>query len=251
MRNLPANSRGGGHRYPAPIIKLAERCDIPAMIQVIIDAQSSDVLSWFTYPTEEDKKKIALDMTQELEKIWDSPAARFVKAVDVETGEIASVALWQLKGYNFKNEEGNYELNSLLDSFRLPPRSRDGEKDPRQILGDHIHAKFAEFFASWTDNTKHMYLAVLMTAPRFQRRGYGTALLKWGYKVADREGIPLFLVATPVGHPVYLHQGWKEVNGTLEINMKKWVAGAEGGDRGWGTYTFYYMMRLPMTAEKD
>ncbi|EPE24707.1 Acyl-CoA N-acyltransferases (Nat) [Glarea lozoyensis ATCC 20868] len=246
MRNPPnQNSTGGGHRYPAPHLSPATPLDIPVLAEVIIAAHTQDLFGWLSFPSEADKRNAVAILIKDLEKGLANPGIRVVKAVDVESGEIAAVAVWKFRGHRFDEIEEGLDVLSLLSGVGTRA------EDPRKRMGDYLGMKFLEFFTAWSDSTKHLYLAFLMTAPRFQRRGYGTALLKWGHEIADKGGLPLFLVASPVGHPLYLHQGWKDVHEYINLDLKEWVEGASGGDRGWGTYTFYPMMKLPVTGEKE
>ena len=54
-------------------------------------------------------------------------------------------------------------------------------------------------------------LALLATSPRHQRLGAGTALIRWGTERADREGLPCWLEASPVGYATYVRCGFTDV----------------------------------------
>jgi hypothetical protein len=54
-----------------------------------------------------------------------------------------------------------------------------------------------------------------------------------------------------VGHGFYEYLGWKNVAKPFGIDLREFVSGASGGDMGWGTYTYYFVMRLPKTAVVD
>ena len=73
-------------------------------------------------------------------------------------------------------------------------------------------------------------------------------MLEWGHKRADQDGVPMFLMATPFGHPLYGSVGWKDVEAPLQLELKDKVKYAENGDQGWRTFTFYYMLRMARTA---
>ncbi|KAH8769379.1 hypothetical protein F5882DRAFT_302053, partial [Hyaloscypha sp. PMI_1271] len=88
-------------------------------------------------------------------------------------------------------------------------------------------------------------LVLLMTDPAFQRRGIGTALLKWGHALADAEQVPCFLCASPFGWPLYRALGWHQVGEEVVVDLKEFVKYAEGGDQGWGVYKMRFMLRLP------
>lgn len=44
----------------------------------------------------------------------------------------------------------------------------------------------------------------------FQKRGYGTALVKWGTDLADQLGVECYLDASPAGKPLYEANGYVE-----------------------------------------
>lgn len=260
-------------RYPAPIILPAERIDIPELVRVVVDAQRSSVLNFYAYPTEEDKAKAAALLTKILEDNWGAPHLLIIKALDPDTKVITAMAIWQLKGYSKEELAANPTKNPswLSDSYQLsdklrfhdPPcgvmlaagmllqntkvNSQNEGKSPKDIE-KYVGSQMRAFFDSWTDPTKHIYLAFLMTDPRFQRRGIGTAMLDWGHRRADKDEVPSFLVASPFGHGLYLKVGWKDVETPIELDLKDWVPDAQNGDMGWGTYKFYYMIRMPKSA---
>jgi len=117
-------------------------------------------------------------------------------------------------------------------------------------LGQYIKDSMDKFLTGWPSDTKHLYLGLLMTDPKFQRRGIGSALLQWGAQLADKDRVPSFLIASPVGHPLYRSLGWQETGEGIRIQLREWIAGAEAGDKGLGVYKFYFMFRMPLTAGK-
>jgi predicted N-acetyltransferase YhbS len=59
------------------------------------------------------------------------------------------------------------------------------------------------------------YLKTLAVSPKFQRKGVGTALVKWGMERARLNGERLYVDASYVGKPLYLKLGFNEVGGFL------------------------------------
>jgi len=55
----------------------------------------------------------------------------------------------------------------------------------------------------------HIWLTFLGVDPRFQRKGVGKQLLQWGVKRSNEEGIPIGLVASPVGCKLYRSVGFE------------------------------------------
>lgn len=60
----------------------------------------------------------------------------------------------------------------------------------------------------------------LVTNPEDQGRGAGTILTRWGCKIADDNGVPTFLQATPAGQKTYENCGFEEVYVTA-LDMAK------------------------------
>jgi len=75
--------------------------------------------------------------------------------------------------------------------------------------------------------------------------------MNYGHSRADQDKVPAVLIATPVGHPLYLSLGWNEIPTGLKVDLRKFVPYADKGDQGWGVYRFYYMLRLPHVIFKD
>lgn len=69
-------------------------------------------------------------------------------------------------------------------------------------LKEHSAAKFGN---------QHMHLYVLATLPDYQRRGAGSALVRWGLNLAHEQRLGVSLIATQMGRPVYTHLGFEVV----------------------------------------
>lgn len=205
---------------------------------------------FYHFPTEESRSEYAKEVIKQFEDNFDKPHLLVLKALDPETKQITAMAVWQKRGYKLSPQSDDiFTAGGIVFNRTLTSSSgRIVSNTDSKSLEGYIQSQFEQFLASWSRDSKHLYLALLMTDPRFQRRGIGTALLEWGHKYADEAGVPAFLIASPVGHPLYQHVGWKDVDAPLQIDMSQWAAGAQGGDMGWGVYKYYYMLRMPKTA---
>jgi len=228
---------GGGNRPPK--LLRAERADIPDIIRVVMTAEKRNPLHILLSPSD---KNVIEDWTTLLNLIIDHPQFLIMKAIDVETSEIAACAIWQFKNYELEDTKSHPQYLAAAGMMLL-----DDSKDDKPTLGQYVNDSINEFLKSWS-KTKFLYVAVLMTDPRFQRRGYGTALMKYGHSRADQDNVPAILVASPIGHPLYLSLGWRELSTGLEIDLRRWIPYADKGDQGWGVYRFYHMLRLPHMA---
>jgi predicted N-acetyltransferase YhbS len=68
-------------------------------------------------------------------------------------------------------------------------------------------------------------LCELNTSPKFQRRGLGSQLVKYGLEKADGDEVMVYLSGSPMGVPVYRKLGFEEV-GRLELDLSDF--GGEG-----------------------
>lgn len=66
----------------------------------------------------------------------------------------------------------------------------------------------------------------LITSPAYQRRGIGASLIQYGLEKADKEGVPCYLTASPMGAPLYKKVGFEEV-GRVEVELEQF-----GGEKG-------------------
>jgi GNAT superfamily N-acetyltransferase len=220
-----------GPRYPPPILVPAVRADIPDMARVYADAERPNLLTRVLWSPE----KLAKTLIKELDANFDNPRLLITKALDADTKELTAFGIWQLTGYDSKELSVD---QSTLKSPR-PSNFKAGlllsidQDEPLSPIGQYINSAFEDFLNGWFKGTKFIYLALLMTDPKFQRRGIGSALLKWGHERANRDKVNSALIASPVGHPLYQSLGWKDISTPLEVDFQKWVQYAQNGDMGW------------------
>jgi ribosomal protein S18 acetylase RimI-like enzyme len=74
---------------------------------------------------------------------------------------------------------------------------------------------------------------MLCTAPGRSRLGAGSALLRWGAELADRERLPIWLEATATGYPLYRRFGFEVVD-TLDLNVSERWGATRRADEDWG-----------------
>lgn len=234
-----------GPRYPPPIIVPAVRADVPELVRIMFDAKAPDLLSFFFLSNGGDLEDQIKKTTSMFNKSLDDPQQMVMKALDADTQEITACSVWNFKNFEAERYAESERRSAAQFMAGHPlPISLEGKSAPHP-LEKYLLEKFNAFQDAWMKETKNFYLGLLMTDPKFQRRGIGTALLNWGHEIADKKGLPSFLVATPVGHPLYLSVGWKEVAEPITIDFREFVPGARSGDKGWGIYQYYFHLRLP------
>jgi len=74
----------------------------------------------------------------------------------------------------------------------------------------------------------------LHTLPEHERKGAGTALIDWGIRLADSEGLYIRLLATSHGIGLYRKFGFEEL-GHVTFDLARWGGG--------GDFTYYLMNR--------
>jgi len=211
-----------------------------------MEAEASSALTAHLCPTPCDRTKAIKNMETHLLAVLDDPAWMAMKAVDPETGEVASYAVWKrvVSSESCEARARNWELAGMNFQLMSPsPSTRNERKEGKSIM-EFITAERVKFMDDWARDMSYVELIGLATSVRFQRRGYATALLEWGHQRADEERRVSFLMGTPVGRYLYASKGWKEV-GEIKVDLNE---GGERGDTGWGVYKFYHMIRLPRVA---
>lgn len=63
--------------------------------------------------------------------------------------------------------------------------------------------------------------------------GAGSALLKWGAELADKEGLPSWLEASPEGHGLYKRFGFEPVD-VMDLKVKEKWGAVRRPDEDWG-----------------
>ena len=64
-------------------------------------------------------------------------------------------------------------------------------------------------------------LHILAIRPRVHRLGLGTSLIKDGLNIADAAGSKVYIIASPMGLPLYLRHGWNRVD-KVAVDMTKY-----------------------------
>ncbi|OJD32508.1 gnat family [Diplodia corticola] len=102
--------------------------------------------------------------------------------------------------------------------FEAQPRLMEEAK--RRVLGER-----SDFW----------YLTSLATHPDHQGKGVGAALVRWGIEQGERDGVPVYLEATPDGYFLYKKLGFEQVD---EIDVSELVPNC-------GSYKIVCMLKRP------
>ncbi|KAL9614716.1 MAG: hypothetical protein Q9204_008817, partial [Flavoplaca sp. TL-2023a] len=139
-------------------------------------------------------------LTREFES---KPHARFLMAVDEETGEVVGQANWLIftAGEERMGEEG------LLGEGAW---DNGEEREWAELLYGGLVRQREGFIGEVVGRGERcLVLTFLSVLPAHQRRGAGSQLVKWGTDLADSMGIDTVLEATKAGIPVYEKHGFE------------------------------------------
>jgi GNAT superfamily N-acetyltransferase len=181
---------------------------------------------------------------------------KFIKAVD-EDGQILGGLSCFFKGF----EES--EVPHTDPGFEHPaPTTTDEVEEPlseekkrANAIIDSLDAMEDADMSHWQNilsppGSKCIILTGLNVAPQHQRKGVGSALMKWVTDEADKHGVYMWVHSSEGAYKVYLNSGF-EVVGTLDVDLDAYSPGpppGEGEGAIWGHYVLRYMKRLPKTA---
>ncbi|KAK2615479.1 hypothetical protein N8I77_002229 [Diaporthe amygdali] len=177
--------------------------------------------------------------------------------------------------------EGNEDdggLNPVIIAFAkwklvkeaLPREKWDGHYEMTdEELGEGSNAAVYNEFIGGLHQMKQrcikgdpcLHLGILAATPTRHRLGAGTALLKWGCELADRENKTAWLEASPAGYLLYRKFGFEDVEvqdlkvtetwGPVRSEGENWGAGSAvilAGELPEGSFRTVLMRRLPQTS---
>ena len=119
-------------------------------------------------------------------------------------------------------------------------------------LEDEDMQRWQDTFMPPGSNTQCMIILGLSVDPKHQRKGVGSALLKWGADRADELGVFTWVHSSEMAWKAYEKAGF-EVQGTLDLDLDEWAprpppVEEEGEGAKWGRYVCRYMKRLPRNS---
>lgn len=231
--------------------------DTKALVDVHAAAFRADLFSALMLLGRPDDAHHAL-MRKTLEVWFADPQARLTKAVDAD-GHIVAWACWILRDNDSTATEVSQEAKekkttesppeaaaaattAATTTPAAPATSSAPNDDPTRPLRVLMREDMLRREAAHMPRGKCLVLQGLATHPRLQGRGIGSQLVREGTERADAEGLPCWAHASAAGHAVYARNGFREV-ARDEYPLATWAPGGEGGNRGWGTYTFRHMLR--------
>jgi ribosomal protein S18 acetylase RimI-like enzyme len=234
--------------------------DVAALVAINAAAFKSDQFSALMLLDRDEKVHQNL-MTKSV-GLWMSDAtASLIQAVEAD-GEIVGFSCWIIKDDKKTKADSSLpaaESKSVSVAPPSRPQTESGDqqqqtdqqpnptKTPAQVLGGLMRKDLTMYEEKHMQGTKYMILQALSTSPACQGRGIGSKLVQWGTDRADAEGLLCWIHASPASYRLYERAGFREV-GRSDYDLDEWAPGGKGGNRGWGRYTFRYMVRQPKST---
>ncbi|KAF5673200.1 puromycin n-acetyltransferase [Fusarium heterosporum] len=177
-------------------IRPATHDDIPEMLNVFFSAFSSSPLNKRCFPPS--SPDVQVFQTSFLQTSIDDKNENFMLVAE-DNSQILGWARWARRG--------------------TPPRGK--KLDPSMFPASGDQATATDFFQKNADATvkhvageKHWFLSTIATAKEAQRRGVGSALMRFGVERADEEGWMSYLNSSGEGRGLYEKFGFKVIETT-------------------------------------
>ena len=184
--------------------------DIPKLIDVLYAAFDME----FVLPDTPKGREWWHNMMHNDFKDSETQPMVYIKVVDTATGQIVAFASW-LWGDTIKTRKERYppfvdDMNvSAVEAF-----FGGMDANRQRIMGEKPHYGM---WASCSYDKRllannccffEIVLGILANDPSYQRRGIGSALVKWGCDQADQSGLPVYVDASPEGLSLYQKFGF-------------------------------------------
>ena len=247
--------------------------DVPVLAQISADAFATDRHTQMKY-LGQPRKAISDMFSESFLPLFNRPARYVVlKATDNSTNEIAGSVCWAFHGYEeqagpmFAKKGTEDEEDEQFRAKNNPEKGLQvtvqnsghgsehptAEKDknnssqtPIQVLESITDQDMDRWMKIlMPEGTRCMILVMIAVSPKYQSRGVGSALIRWGTSRADADGVFCWVHASDAGHKMFAKQGFKEL-GKLQVDLDEYASGPceeEGTNGKWGKYIFRYLKR--------
>lgn len=153
-------------------------------------------------------------VTEEIQDCIINKGIMYLKCTDTSTGEIVAGARWR---YVKPKEEGAHERTwKEVDEGFVIPEPYD-ESDPELLKS--LYDLFNSNKRAILGTQPYLVLDTLVTLPQHERRGAGSALVRWGCSKADEANVAAYLEASLVGAPMYARHGFRAVK-QVELDLR-------------------------------
>lgn len=229
----------------------AEYIDIPTLAAISSNAFEGDSQT-------EMKRygRVPFDMQEyslkSLPDTLQNPKLRTLKAVDKVGGDIMGYCIWGFRGVAAPESPklDTYETGaSNTDNESKHAEEEQNESDDREDPIARLNKLTSKDFADWVNDLMAggaacLFVVGLYVSTAFQRRGVGSALLKWGTDIADKHGAFAWVHSSAGAWRAYEKAGFRTVR-TLTVDLDEYApvpAPKKYPGGKWGEYTFRYMV---------
>ncbi|KAF7965164.1 hypothetical protein HWV62_45284 [Athelia sp. TMB] len=189
--------------------------DLPTLAHIISLAMQVDLINRLLFPDSVyDLTSISKALLALFEKEFREPNTHFFKAIDNATGEIVGFG------------EITFHENAAPTLVAEPEEEHGGQAPP-----EGMNLAFAgRFFGGLEEKRKQQMSTYpkyvewrgLHVKPGHQRRGIGSALLKYGFETLKADELPVWLYTQMRGRNLYLQRGFKDLE-PLDIDLKDYM----------------------------
>ncbi|KAJ5872314.1 uncharacterized protein N7529_004667 [Penicillium soppii] len=167
---------------------------------------------------------------QNLELLKNNPEVYFQKTFDPATGDILSCAKWKI--YPNGREEAKMD-SPKLGSSQEPAVGWEAEAKKT------FHHSLSRYLRDFMGTQPFYHLDMLMTDPRFSRRGAAQKIIDWGIAEADSKQLPIYLESSLMARSLYERNGFQRVQ---DFTMDLANYGGVGAER------VTIMIRMPKST---
>ncbi|KAI4248615.1 MAG: hypothetical protein L6R42_009231 [Xanthoria sp. 1 TBL-2021] len=180
---------------PIVISPITSPTDIPTIVSIISTtfAHTAPLVDAI-YPHHDTPHGSAAAIASLTHEFNTNSSARFLKAVDTETGEVVGQANWLV----VNGREGEREEKEGERGLGEGPWDSPEEREFAELLYGSLLAQRNEFMGRM--GGRGLVLTFLSVLPAHQRRGAGSQLIKWGTDLADSMGLD---VSPCLFHPIF------------------------------------------------
>lgn len=125
--------------------------------------------------------------------VYSVPSSSAGEKGEEEEGILAGFAIWR-----------HIQPSSALDSSESDQKVQESP-----TLTNRFFAQMNRTREQAMKAKTYWFLKLLVIDPKFQRKGLGTLLVKWGTNQADQEGADAWLESSPMGKGAYLKAGFR------------------------------------------
>ena len=201
----------------------------------------------------------------DLPRRMQNPRIISLKAVENSTDKLMGYICWAFRGFSTEEipvVEGRVQPLELPpvpiktgkeeDQATAEPDLTEAEKARRENPIQKLIALQDRDMQIWEreimpDGVRCLYVAGLMVVPEFQRRGAGSALLRYGTKFCDEKGVFAWVHSSEMAWKAYEKTGFQVIR-SLDCDLDEYAPmppPGEGPDAKWGHYILRYMKYLP------